>query len=113
MNERIRHLLLPSGTVLLPNLKRRSFTVSNQQEDGIKEPIGSNYSDLFLFEMRGKGLATLLKISLRGYYNILGHTVRGMALDQRLFSNLLVYETKFTMSFPCSRNQTYNSNYNI
>ena len=37
------------GTLLLPNLKRSSPVVSKQEEDGIKDSIGSNYSDLFLF----------------------------------------------------------------
>lgn len=113
MKERIWHLPPPSGRLLLPNPNRSSLTVSNLQEDGIKDSIGSNYSDLFLFEMRGKGWATLLKRFPRGYSDILGHTIHETALGWRLFSNSLVYETKFTMSFLRSRHQTYNSNYNI
>lgn len=103
INKRLWHLLLPSGMVLLPNLKRNALTLSNQQ-DGIKASIGSSYSDLFLFwKERGEKKQHCLKLFLRGYYNILGHAVGEMALDQRIFSDSLVYKTKFTMSFPCSR----------
>lgn len=58
---------------------------SNQQKDGIYNSVGSDYSDLFPLETRGKGLATLLKVVLSGSYSILGHTVRENLRTETIF----------------------------
>ena len=73
--------------------------VSKQEEGGIKDSIGSNYSDLFLFKMIQKGSAILLKMHLRGSDNILGHTVYNAALDQRMCSDSRIYKTNTPRPF--------------